>query len=163
MLWVTLLLKAKTWHPKRVPCPWEVGESFEARFKELQLGSFFETYKVETPYCDNGLFLTPIKSPHNGWQWTWSCSKLHMGGFSDGGWQFRNLGGVTRWNSQFLIHTSTFIAIICVSLELLLCLFWIKSTAWNRCYNTLASKICVILLKPPKSQIPTPNTSFRIC
>jgi hypothetical protein len=30
-------------------------------------------------------------------------------------------------------------------------------------YNTLASKICVKLLKPPKIQIPTPNTSFRIC
>jgi hypothetical protein len=28
-------------------------------------------------------------------------------------------------------------------------------------YNTLASKICVKLLKPPKIQIPTPNTSFR--
>ena len=30
-------------------------------------------------------------------------------------------------------------------------------------YNTLASKDCVKLLKPPKIQIPTPNTSFRIC
>jgi hypothetical protein len=30
-------------------------------------------------------------------------------------------------------------------------------------YNTLASKICVKLLKPPKITIPTPNTSFRIC
>jgi hypothetical protein len=27
-------------------------------------------------------------------------------------------------------------------------------------YNTLASKICVKLLKPPKIQIPTPNTSL---
>jgi hypothetical protein len=30
-------------------------------------------------------------------------------------------------------------------------------------YNTLASKMCVKLLKPPKIQIPTPKTSFRIC
>jgi hypothetical protein len=29
-------------------------------------------------------------------------------------------------------------------------------------YNTLSSKICVKLLKPPKIQMPTPNTSFRI-
>ena len=35
-----------------------------------------------------------------------------------------------------------------------------KSTAWNRFYNTLASKICVKLLKLSKIQIPTPNTSF---
>jgi hypothetical protein len=30
-------------------------------------------------------------------------------------------------------------------------------------YNTLASKLCVKLLKPPKIQIPMPNISFRIC
>ena len=30
-------------------------------------------------------------------------------------------------------------------------------------YNTLDSKICVKLLKPPKIPIPTPNTSFGIC
>jgi hypothetical protein len=30
-------------------------------------------------------------------------------------------------------------------------------------YNTLASKINLKLLKPPKIQILTPNTSFRIC
>ena len=30
-------------------------------------------------------------------------------------------------------------------------------------YNTLASKICVKLLMPPKIMIPTPNTSFRMC
>ena len=79
------------------------------------------------------LILTPIISPQSGWQWTWSNLKLHMGGSSDGGWQFWNLGGVTRWNSQFLIHTSTFLAIT-------LCCFTVAplfvlemSTAWNRC------------------------------
>jgi hypothetical protein len=30
-----------------------------------------------------------------------------MGGFSDGEWQFWNLEGVTRWNSQFSIHSSS--------------------------------------------------------
>jgi hypothetical protein len=30
-------------------------------------------------------------------------------------------------------------------------------------YNTLASEICVKFLKPPKIQIPMPNTSFHIC
>jgi hypothetical protein len=42
-------------------------------------------------------------------------------------------------------------------------LFW--TSLWLRIgvYNTLASKIYVKLLKPPKIQIPTPNTSFRIC
>jgi hypothetical protein len=44
--------------------------------------------KVETPYHDNNLIVTPIISPQSGWQWTWSCPELHMGGFSDGGWQF---------------------------------------------------------------------------
>jgi hypothetical protein len=44
--------------------------------------------KVETPYHDNDLVLTPIISPQSGWQWTWSCPELHMGGFRDGGWQF---------------------------------------------------------------------------
>jgi hypothetical protein len=29
--------------------------------------------KVETPYHDNDLTLTPIISPQSGWQWTWSC------------------------------------------------------------------------------------------
>ena len=38
-----------------------------------------------------------------------------------------------------------------------------KSMANNRCPQHLASKICVRLLKPSKIQIPTPNTSFRIC
>jgi hypothetical protein len=44
--------------------------------------------KVETPYHDNDLILTPIILPQSGWQWTWSCPELHMGGFRDGGWQF---------------------------------------------------------------------------
>jgi hypothetical protein len=86
-----------------------------------------------------------------------------MDGFSDGGWQFQNLGGVTRWSSQFLIHKSTFLAIISIASQLLLCLFWISLQLGIGVYNTLASKICVKLLKPPKIQIPMPSTSFRIC
>jgi hypothetical protein len=48
--------------------------------------------KVETPYHDNDLILTPIISPQSGWQWTWSCPELHMGGFRDVGWQFLTFG-----------------------------------------------------------------------
>jgi hypothetical protein len=41
-------------------------------------------------------------------------------------------------------------------------LFW--RSLWLRIgvYNTLASKICVKLLKPPKIQIPTPSLPFGI-
>jgi hypothetical protein len=77
------------------------------------------------------LFLTPIISPESSWQWTWSCPKFHMGGFRDGGGQFWYLGGVTRWNSQFLIQTWTFLAINCFTVVPLLVLD--KSMAWNRC------------------------------
>jgi hypothetical protein len=45
-------------------------------------------FKVETPYHDNDLILTPIILLQSGWQLTWNCPELHMGGFSDGGWQF---------------------------------------------------------------------------
>jgi hypothetical protein len=76
---------------------------------------------------------------------------------------FRHLGGVTRWNSQFSIHTWTFLAITFVASQLFLCLFWISLWLSIGVHNTLASKNCVKLLKPPKIQIPTPNTSFRIC
>ena len=44
--------------------------------------------KVETPYHDNDLIMNPILSSQSGWQWTWSCLEVHMGGFRDGGWQF---------------------------------------------------------------------------
>jgi hypothetical protein len=79
-------------------------------------------------------------------------------GMEDG--NFGHLGGVTRWNSQFLKYTRTFLAIISVASQLLLCFFW--NSLWLRAgvYNTLASKICVKSLKPPKIQIPTPNTSL---
>ena len=50
------------------------------------------TTKVETPYHDNDLILTPIISPQSGWQWTWSCLELHMGGFRNGGWQILTFG-----------------------------------------------------------------------
>jgi len=36
--------------------------------------------KVEKPIHDNDLILTPVISPQSGWQWTWSCLELHMGG-----------------------------------------------------------------------------------
>ena len=55
------------------------------------------------------------------------------------------LGGVTRWNSPFLIHTSTFLAIISVASQLLLCLFWISLWLGIGVYCTLASKnLCKI-------------------
>jgi hypothetical protein len=63
-----------------------------------------------------------------------------MGGFSEGGWQSKNLGGVTRWNSQFLIHTPTFLAILFVASQLLLCLFGTSMWLGIGVYNTLASK-----------------------
>jgi hypothetical protein len=50
-----------------------------------------------------------------------------------------------------------------VALQLLLCLFWISLQLGIGVHNTLASKICVKLLKPPKIQISMSNTSFRIC
>jgi hypothetical protein len=55
-----------------------------------------------------------------------------------------------------------FLSIIYVALQLFLCLFWISLWLRIGVYNTLISKICVKLLKPPEIQIPTPNTSFRI-
>ena len=62
----------------------------------------------------------------------------------------------------FLIHTSTFLAIIFIASQLLLCLFWISLRLGISVYITLASKICIKLLKPPKIQIPTLRTSFQI-
>jgi hypothetical protein len=58
------------------------------------------------------------------------------------------------------MHTSTFLANIPIASQLLLCLFCISLQLGIGVYNTLASKFCVKLLKPPKIQIPTPNTSF---
>ena len=46
---------------------------------------------------------------------------------------FWHLGGVARWNSQFLLHTWTFLAIIYVASRLFLCLFWINLWLKNRC------------------------------
>jgi hypothetical protein len=72
---------------------------------------------------------------------------------------FWYLGGVTRWNSQFLIHTWTFLAIMFCYFTIVPLFDLDKSTAQIGVYNnTLASKICVKLLKPPNIQIPTPNT-----
>jgi hypothetical protein len=51
----------------------------------------------------------------------------------------------------------------CFTIVPLLVLIWISLWLGIGVYNTLASKICVKLLKPPKIQVPTPNTSFRIC
>jgi hypothetical protein len=44
-----------------------------------------------------------------------------------------------------------FNAIMYVASQLLLCLFWISLWLGIGVYNTLASKICVKLLKPPKN------------
>jgi hypothetical protein len=46
---------------------------------------------------------------------------------------FWHLGGVTRWNSQFLKSTWTFLAIICVASQLFLCFFWISLWVKNMC------------------------------
>jgi hypothetical protein len=65
-----------------------------------------------------------------------------MGGFRDGGWQFLTFG---RWNSHFLIHTWTFLAIISIASQLFLCLFWISLWLGIGVYTTLASKnLCKI-------------------
>jgi hypothetical protein len=63
---------------------------------------------------------------------------LKLPGVSHGrlGWEDGNiwhLGGVTRWNFQFLIHTWTFLAAISVASQLFLCLFWISLWLKNRC------------------------------
>ena len=84
---------------------------------------------------------------------TWAVLGMEDGNF----WHW---GGVTRWNSHFLIHTWTFLTIISIASHLFLCLFWISLWLKNRCLQHLASKICVKLLKPSKIQIPMPNTSF---
>jgi hypothetical protein len=82
--------------------------------------------KVETPYHDNDLILTPILSPQSGWQWTWSARNFTWAvlGMADGNcW---HLGGATRWKSQILIHIWTFLAIISVASEVFLCSFGIS-------------------------------------
>jgi hypothetical protein len=48
----------------------------------------------------------------------------------------------------------------CFTVVPLFVLFWISVWLGIGVYNTVASKICVKLLKPPKIQIPTPNTSL---
>ena len=63
---------------------WEINAPAWPIPKGLTLSST----KVQTPYHDNDLILTPIISPQSGWHWPWSCPELHMGGFRDGGWQF---------------------------------------------------------------------------
>jgi hypothetical protein len=49
------------------------------------------------------------------------------------------------WNSQFPIHTWTFLAIISIASQLFPCLFWISLWLRMGVYNTLASKsLCKI-------------------
>jgi hypothetical protein len=69
-------------------------------------------------------------------------------------------GGVTRWNSQFWIHTWTFLAIIYVASQLFLCLFWISLWLRIDVYNTLASKTCVKLLNLQKFRFQCPTLPF---
>ena len=54
---------------------------------------------------------------------------------------FWHLGGVTRWNSQFSIHSWTFLAIIFVASQLFLCLFWISLLLWIRCLQHPCSSL----------------------
>jgi hypothetical protein len=109
--------------------------------------------KVETPYHDNDLILTHIISSQSGWQWTWSCPELHMGGFRDGGLQFltfwRSLDGTPNfWYIRIFFFAMNFVAS-----QLFLCLFWIS--LWFRIgvYNTLASKCYVKFLFLPYAAI----------
>ena len=118
--------------------------------------------KVETPIHDNDLIPTPIISPQSGWQWIWSCPKLHMNGFRDRGWQFLILGRCHLmeppiFNTYMNFSRHHLCCFIVVSLFVLN-----KSMAYNRSLQHPCFKNCVKLLKPPKIQIPTPNTSFRI-
>jgi hypothetical protein len=100
--------------------------------------------KVGTPIHNNDLILIPAIAPQSGWQWTWSCPELHMGGFRDGGWLFWHLGGFTRWNSQFLKymnfsrhHLSCFTVVPLFLLD--------KSMAYNRCLqHPCFKKLCKI-------------------
>jgi hypothetical protein len=105
--------------------------------------------------------VTSTISPQSGWQWTWSYPKLHMGGFGDAGWRFWNLGGVTRWNSRFLMHTSTFLAIVFVASQLILLIVLDKSTAWNRCLQHPCFKnLCKIAQASQKFIFQRPTLPF---
>ena len=66
------------WKDKQAAIKWNVVLLCKRRGRTWTNGL---VVKVETPYHDNDLILTPIISPQSGWQWTWSCPKLHMSGF----------------------------------------------------------------------------------
>jgi hypothetical protein len=84
-------------------------------------------------------------------------------GMEDG--NFWHLGGVTRWNSQFLKYTWTFLAIICVVSQLFLCFFWISLWVKNRCLQQPCFKnLCKIALESlQKVRFQRPTLAFRIC
>jgi hypothetical protein len=63
-------------------------------------------------------------------------------------------------NSQFLIHMNFPRHHFCCFHSCFFVCFGKVYGLRIGVYNTLASKICVKLLKPPEIQIPTPNTSF---
>jgi hypothetical protein len=135
----------------------------------VALASLWWSTKVEIPYHDNDLILTPIISPQSGWHWTSSCPELHMGSFRDGGWQFLTFGRC-HWMELPIFNTYIKFSrhhvkrdVIFVASQLFLCLFWISLWLRIGVYNTLASKICVKPLKPPKIHIPMLNTFFWIC
>jgi hypothetical protein len=72
------------------------------------------------------------------WNFTWAV----LGMEDDNFW---HLGGVTRWNTQFLIHEWTFLAIISVASKFFLCLFWISLWLKNRCLQHHCFKnLCII-------------------
>jgi hypothetical protein len=76
---------------------------------------------------------------------------------------FKNIGGVIRWSFQFLTHTSTSLTIISCCFTVAPLFAFLSRRLGIAIQNTIASKNCVKLLKPPKTQIPTPITSFQIC
>jgi hypothetical protein len=75
--------------------------------------------------------------PKIAWNFTWAVLRMEDDNF----W---HLGGVTRWNSQILIHIWTSLAINFVASQSFLCLFWTSLWFWIGVYNTLLQKLCEI-------------------
>jgi hypothetical protein len=116
---------------------------------------------------DTSSWQRPNSDPYN-INTKWLTMNLKLPGTSHGRFSGRRMAIFDIWKvsldgtPNFFKHTWTSLAIIFVASKLFLCLFWTSYGLKIGVYNTLASKICVKLLKPPNIQITTPNTSFRI-
>jgi hypothetical protein len=98
--------------------------------------------------------MIPIIAPQSGWQWTWSCRNFTWAvlGMEDG--NIWHLGGVTRWNSQILKYTWTFLAIICITSQLFLC----REEVYGRWKQLLASSEATSpVLSRPSDLTVSPN------